>query len=627
MEKSPVQDVGRDSRSPLPIVIATTPATRRQRRTALGALIILAAVVAMTLPFANIRLARVDAFVPVVQTVMCMADLLAAVLLFAQYSVYPQRALLALASGFVFSGLFAFVQTLAFPGAYAPAGLIGDGVNSASWLFQLWHTTFPLAVIVYTLSKDAGTAAIRSNSSTGATIVVTIACVVTATAGLTLVVTTLAGYLPSQMETATEQTPFSRQMNVLLFLINGVAVVFLFRRKRTILDYWLIVTLLAWVPSFVLAMLFAVLRFTVDWYTARIYALCAGSALLFALLAETVVLYKRLSETTTALEHSNQSLEQVNLWLSTALKNMAHGLSMFDKDQRLILCNERYAEMYGLVPEQTKPGTALRSILSASVPFRDARIDIDADIERRTQAIRNLQPMYAEYQLYDGRVIAMNLQPMPNGGSVAVHQDVTERKRADERQKLLMSELDHRVKNVLARVAAVAKSTNQGQPSEFIQALESRLESMADAHALLSQSRWQGVSLAELVRRQLAPFTTKESAVISGPDINLPAAATQGVAMVLQELVTNALKYGALTTPRGQVSLRWERRQCADSSERLVIAWRETGGPPTKVPGHSSYGTRLIRNLIPHELGGTVDLVFATEGVRCDIEIPLRAVV
>jgi len=180
---------------------------------------------------------------------------------------------------------------------------------------------------------------------------------------------------------------------------------------------------------------------------------------------------------------------------------------------------------------------------------------------------------------------------------------------------------------VLARVVAIAKSTNEGEPSEFAQALESRLQAMADAHALLSQSRWQGVNLAVLVRCQLAPYATKENAVIGGPDITLPATATQGVAMVLQELATNALKYGSLSTPRGQISVHWERRQCADSSERLVIAWRETGGPPTKEPGHSSYGSRLIRNLIPHELGGTVDLVFASEGVRCDIEIPLEAVV
>jgi PAS domain S-box-containing protein len=586
--------------------------------------IILAAIVAITLPFANTRLARVDAFVPVIQTVMCMADLLTAVLLLAQYSVYPQCALLAVASGFVFSGLFAFVQTLAFPGAYAPAGLIGDGLNSASWLFVFWRTTLPLAVILYTLWKDADGTANRSDPSTGVTIGVTVACVAAATAGLAFVATRLSGHLPSLLENEIYQTPFSNHVNLFLLLVGAVALVFLFIRKRTILDYWLIVTLLAWLPNIVAGMLFAILRFTVAWYTSRVYALCAGSALLFALLAETVVLYTRLSETTTALEQSNQSLERVNLWLSTALKNMAHGLSLFDKDQRLILCNERYAELYGLEPEQARPGTTLRSILNGCVPFRDTRIDIDADIERRMRAIRDSQPMYTEYKLYDGRVIAMNLQPMPDGGWVAVHQEVTERKRADERQKLLMSELDHRVKNVLARVAAIAKMTKHREPSEFAQALERRLESMADAHAMLSQSRWEGVNLSELVRRQLAPYTTKENAVISGPDVTLPAAATQAVAMVLQELVTNALKYGSLSTLRGQVSVRWERRQCADSLERLVIAWRETGGPPTRVPGHPSYGTRLIRNLIPHELGGKVDLVFALEGVRCDIEIPLE---
>jgi two-component sensor histidine kinase len=147
---------------------------------------------------------------------------------------------------------------------------------------------------------------------------------------------------------------------------------------------------------------------------------------------------------------------------------------------------------------------------------------------------------------------------------------------------------------------------------------------MADAHALLSQSHWHGASFAELVRRQLAPYTTETNTMISGPDVTLSAVSTQAVAMVLQELVTNALKYGSLSTPRGKVSVNWGRRNNADGSARAVIAWRETGGPPlTKIPSQTSYGTSLIRNLIPHELGGAVDLVFAPEGLRCDIEIPL----
>jgi PAS domain S-box-containing protein len=202
--------------------------------------------------------------------------------------------------------------------------------------------------------------------------------------------------------------------------------------------------------------------------------------------------------------------------------------------------------------------------------------------------------------------------------------DVTERKRAEEHQDMLTAELDHRVKNVLARVAAVAMQTRQGSTSmdEFVEALNGRIQSMADAHTLLSQNRWQGVSLADLIHRQLAAYATSANTTVGGPDITLTAAATQGVAMVLQELVTNAVKYGALSTPRGRVSVSWDRQPGADAS-RLTIAWRELGGPPTATPTRMGYGTRLIRDLIPHELGGTVDLAFAPDGVCCTIEIPL----
>jgi two-component sensor histidine kinase len=147
---------------------------------------------------------------------------------------------------------------------------------------------------------------------------------------------------------------------------------------------------------------------------------------------------------------------------------------------------------------------------------------------------------------------------------------------------------------------------------------------MADAHTLLSEGHWRGMSLAELVRRQLAPYTIEKNIAISGPDVSLSQTATEAVAMVLQELVTNAVKYGSLSTLCGKVLVNWERRDGADGAQRMVIAWREIGGPPAKAPSRSSYGTNLIRDLIPHELGGTVDLVFAPEGLRCDIEISLK---
>jgi PAS domain S-box-containing protein len=203
--------------------------------------------------------------------------------------------------------------------------------------------------------------------------------------------------------------------------------------------------------------------------------------------------------------------------------------------------------------------------------------------------------------------------------------DITRRKRAEERQDLLIAELDHRVKNVLARVAVVARHTRQSNSTmdEFIKALDGRIQAMATAHALLSQSRWCGVGLTDLVRRQLAPYTTGGNTTISGPDVMLTSSQTQAVAMVINELGTNAAKYGALSRPDGSVSVNWDRTG-ADVAAMLTITWRELGGPPIAAPIRSGYGSRLIRDLIPFELGGTVVLKFPADGAHCKIAIPLE---
>jgi PAS domain S-box-containing protein len=204
--------------------------------------------------------------------------------------------------------------------------------------------------------------------------------------------------------------------------------------------------------------------------------------------------------------------------------------------------------------------------------------------------------------------------------------DITERKHAEERQDLLIAELDHRVKNVLARVAVVAMQTRQGSSSmdEFVKALDGRIQSMAAAHALLSQSRWQGVGLNDLVRHQLAPYATDANTTISGPNIMLTAAATQAASMVLHELATNAAKYGALSTPVGHVSVNWDRTTGGNAAASLMIVWQEVGGPPIAAQGRAGFGTSLIRNLIPHELGGAVHHDFNPDGVHCKIEFPLE---
>jgi two-component sensor histidine kinase/integral membrane sensor domain MASE1 len=201
-----------------------------------------------------------------------------------------------------------------------------------------------------------------------------------------------------------------------------------------------------------------------------------------------------------------------------------------------------------------------------------------------------------------------------------------ERRQHEAQQDLLIAELDHRVKNVLARVGAVAMHTYRGSRTmdEFVPALDGRIQSMGTAHSLLSRGRWAGVGLAELMRRQLAPYTIDANTTISGPDVMLTSGETQALAMVIHELVTNAAKHGALSSPDGRVSVSWDRTGIANAAARLTIRWREQGGPPTAAPVECHYGSSLIRDLIPHELGGTVDLTFPPDGACCKIEIPLK---
>ena len=277
-------------------MIATMPATERQRTIAVGIVIVLIVAAAVIAPFASIPVSRIDAFIPVLQTVVCVVDLVTATLLFAQFSIQPQLALLALASGYIFSGSFAFLQTLAFPGAYAPAGLIGDGPNTPAWLYVLWHTTFPAAILIYALSKDTIGASKLLGRSTMATIAITVACVLAVIAGLTWIVTTKTEYLPVLFTTDVRfQTQLGNQINLALWLWGATALTVLLFRRRTMLDLWLMVTLLAYMPNFLVAIIGSSIRFTIGWYAARCFILVASCMLLGVLLVETMFLYSRLA--------------------------------------------------------------------------------------------------------------------------------------------------------------------------------------------------------------------------------------------------------------------------------------------------------------------------------------------
>jgi len=209
---------------------------------------------------------------------------------------------------------------------------------------------------------------------------------------------------------------------------------------------------------------------------------------------------------------------------------------------------------------------------------------------------------------------------------VGINIDVTARKRAEEQERALRAELDHRVKNVLATVSAIAAHTKDASASmdAFVTALDNRIRSMAATHELLSSCRWQGVALQDLVRRELAPYASNSNTLIKGPEAILGAEAAQAIGMVLHELTTNAAKYGALSNGQGHVSVLWDCALSGEEPAGLVIEWLERGGPRVKVPGNSGYGRRVITELVPYELGGTARLLFPPEGVHCRLDVPAK---
>lgn len=287
-------DAYNSSEGDFPILVANTPITPRERRIALGFIALLSAAAVIVAPVASVQLGRFNAFVPALQTSLCGFEFTTALLLFSQYVLRSQYALLALASGYIASGSFAFLHSLTFPGAYAPTGLFG-GPDTGAWLYCLWHIGFPLSVITYTVLRRGNGGEVRDRSP-HRTIGFVAASTVAAVAAITWIVSVSTSFLPALYAADLRtQTPFTSYLTGSILLLNVVALLLMIRRARTILDLWLVVALFAALPDLLLPTVLPAPRFSVAWYVARGYALITSAAILSLLLVEMMALYQRLA--------------------------------------------------------------------------------------------------------------------------------------------------------------------------------------------------------------------------------------------------------------------------------------------------------------------------------------------
>src|SRR5499427_9508613 len=197
--------------------------------------------------------------------------------------------------------------------------------------------------------------------------------------------------------------------------------------------------------------------------------------------------------------------------------------------------------------------------------------------------------------------------------------DITDRKQAEERQVLLAREVDHRARNALALVQSIVRLTRSEDIKSYTAAVDGRIGTLARAHTLLAQSRWQGADLARLLREELAPFRTDgaERIATAGPDISLEPRTAQTLALALHELSTNAAKYGSLSVASGRVGLNWELQP-----DSLVLHWSERGGPVAKPPLTPGFGIRVISTSIERQLEGKAEFDWQPEGLNCSLRVP-----
>jgi len=284
--------------------------------------------------------------------------------------------------------------------------------------------------------------------------------------------------------------------------------------------------------------------------------------------------------------------------------------------------NAEYNRILGLPPDQRLTGDDLRSRYLPGELERIRAVNAAAFArgEREVEVV-------GRFRRDDGalRWILLRGELGPDAlgevrGAQGVAMDITDRMEAEERLSLVAQEVDHRANNLLAILLSMVRLSDGTSVSALKEVLAGRISALGRAHQLLSAARWEGANLRRIVEEELLAFGLGQDARISveGPELALTPAAAQGLAMALHELSTNAMKYGALQVPDGQVSVRWSR--CL--SDRLLLVWAEEGGPAVTPPTRRGLGTTILQRALSGGIGGATRLEWRPAGLRCELELP-----
>src|ERR1700722_16598134 len=376
--------------------LLTLPPRRFDRRNATAVVAASLLIFLAAAPFASVQLPAVWAFVPSYQSALAVNDLITAVLLFAQFPTIRSRALLFLASGYLFTALMAIAHALTFPGLFAPTGLLGAGPQTTAWLYMFWHGGFPLAVIGYALVKGGGGAVEPARRSARALIVMSVIGTLVVAAGATLLATVGHDALPAIMR-GNGHTPVYMAVVTSTWALSFAALAVLWwRRPHSVLDLWLLVVLVAWLFDVALAAVFGAGRFAFGFYVGGVFGLVGASVVLMALLIETGALYARLARIYEEdRRRAADEISSINTRLATLLDSSPLPMFSLDSHGRVATWNRAAERIFG------RPASEMIGQDFAALP-ENAGNDFDA-AHARVFAGERLQDLQMHWQHRDGR--------------------------------------------------------------------------------------------------------------------------------------------------------------------------------------------------------------------------------
>jgi PAS domain S-box-containing protein len=326
-------------------------------------------------------------------------------------------------------------------------------------------------------------------------------------------------------------------------------------------------------------------------------------------------LEQRVTERTLALRASAALLQ-------AATDNTSVGLATLNRDLHYTFANPAYCRIFALphdIADAHQQRPMSNSEAERVAPLLHGALAGErnsSEFSRPTDVAGKLKhySVVCEPELAaDGEIV----------GAVVVIIDITDRKRSEEHIRMLLSEVNHRSKNMLSLVSAIARYTHALTQEDFVKRFSDRIQALAASHDLLAKSEWQSIVISQLLRAQLAHFgdLIGRRILFDGPPLEMSVAAAQCIGMVIHELATNAAKHGALSNPEGHIEIAWQIEKCA-ACDRFAMSWIERRGPRVGAPAHRGYGSTVIKSMAELSLDGEVQLDFAPSGLSWRLTCP-----